>query len=76
MAITKRPSEAERFFAGAPDAKPTPKLVGKRRPLTFTLPPDLVERIDAVASEERRSRAKMIEIALEDFLERRQREAA
>jgi Ribbon-helix-helix protein, copG family len=81
MAITRRPSKAEEAFtAGAPDAgRPAPwnvKLRGRRQPLTFTLPPELVARIDAVASEERRSRAKMIEIALEDFLERRQQQQA
>jgi hypothetical protein len=78
MAVSKRRSETGE--ASAPNAeRPSPwnvKLRGKRQPLTFTLPPELVARIDAVASEERRSRAKMIEIALEDFLKRRQRASA
>lgn len=77
MAITKRPSKAEELFtADAPDAKPAAKLHGKRQPITFALPPELVAQIDAAASRERRSRAKMIEIGMEDFLARYEDEAA
>lgn len=76
MAITKRPSKAETFAAGAPDAKPAPKLRGKRQPIAFTLPPELIAEVDTVAAEEKRSRVKMIEFILEDFLRNRQRQAA
>jgi hypothetical protein len=78
MAITQpsRRSKADAFAAEAPDAKPTPKLRGKRQPLTFTLPPDLIAGIDAVAAEQKRSRANMIEIILDQYLQARQREAA
>jgi hypothetical protein len=78
MAITRpsRRSKADVFAAEAPDAKPGPKLRGKRQPLTFTLPPDLIAGIDAVASEQKRSRANMIEIILDQYLQARQREAA
>jgi hypothetical protein len=49
----------------------SPRLRGRRQPIAFTLPPELVERIDAIASEERRSRTMMIEIAIREWLETR-----
>jgi hypothetical protein len=78
MAITQpsRRSKADVFAAAAPDAKPMPKLRGKRQPLTFTLPPELIAGIDAVAAEQKRSRANMIEIILDQYLQAREREAA
>lgn len=79
MAITQ-PSKRSKFDAfteAAPDAKPTPKLRGKRQPIAFTLPPEIFAGVDAVAAEERRSRANMIEIILGQYLQaRRQPEAA
>jgi hypothetical protein len=71
MAITQpsKRSKAEDLAAGAPDAHPTgPKLRGKRQPITFALPPDLVAEIDAIAAEESRSRARMIEFACRQFV--------
>jgi hypothetical protein len=55
-----------------------PKLRGKRQMVTFSLPPGLVAKVDAKAAKERRSRANMIEVLLEESLEReaRQEEAA
>ena len=50
-----------------------------RQPIAFTLPPEIIAGIDAVAAEEDRSRAKMIEIILRRFLQIREghrREAA
>jgi hypothetical protein len=79
MAITQpsKRSKADAFAAEAPDARPAPKLRGKRQPLTFTLPPELIARIDAIAAEEERSRAKMIELVLRGFVqERAARQAA
>jgi hypothetical protein len=81
MAITQpsNRSKADSFTAGAPDAKPAPKLRGQRQPIAFTLPPEIIAGIDAVAAEEDRSRAKMIEIILRRFLQMREgqhREAA
>ena len=51
MAITKlKPSKAaEAFTAEAPDARPEPKLRGKKRLLAITLPPDLIEALDVAA---------------------------
>ena len=73
MAITKlKPSSvAEAFTAEAPDAKPTPKLRGKRQPLALALPPELLRTIDRFAAQERRSRANMIEIILDDYAQAR-----
>ena len=79
MAITQpaRRSEAATFLSGAPDGKPAPKLRGQRRPTTFSLPPDLVAEIDGIVAEESRSRARMIEIGMRQFIrEYRRREAA
>ena len=80
MAITQpsKRSKADDFAAGAPDAKATPKLRGHRQPIAFTLPPEIIAGIDAVAAEEDRSRAKMIEIILRQYLQTRgaRREAA
>ena len=52
------------------------KLRGKRQPITFTLPPDLIAEIDAVAAAEDRSRAKMIEIGMRQFVQSYNRRAA
>jgi hypothetical protein len=73
MAITQRSkrSKADDFAAGAPDAKTAPKLRGHRQPIAFTLPPDLIAAMDAIAAEEDRSRAKMIEIVLRRFVQER-----
>lgn len=73
MAITKLKSGsvAEQFTAEAPDAKPAPKLRGKRQPLALALPPELLRTIDRFAAQERRSRANMIEIILDDYAQAR-----
>jgi len=47
-----------------------PKLRGKRQLVTSSLPPELVPRVDAKAAKERRSRANMIEVLLEESLGR------
>jgi hypothetical protein len=54
--------------AAAPDAKPALKLRGKRQIITFGLPPELIAAVDAIAVAEKRSRAKMIEVILENFI--------
>jgi hypothetical protein len=79
MAITQpsKQSKADAFAAGAPDAKPGgPKLRGKRQPIAFTLPPDLIADIDEIAAVESRSRAKMIEVVLRGFVRDYRRGAA
>jgi hypothetical protein len=70
MAITKlKPSTAaEAFTAEAPDAKPEPKLRGKKRLLAITLPPDLIEALDVAAEASYLSRAKKIELMLRQQL--------
>jgi len=78
MAITQpsKRSKADAFAAEAPDAKPAPKLRGKRQTITFGLPPDLIAEIDAIAAEESRSRARMIEIGMRQFIRDYRRGAA
>lgn len=79
MAVT-RPAErtqVDEFAAAAPKPPTQGKLRGRKRLLTLTLPPDLVETIDAIAAEEDRSRAKIVEYALRQYAEsHRRREAA
>lgn len=72
MAITRpsNRSKSDAFAAGAPDAAREPKLRGRRKPLTLTLPPDLIAAVDAVAASERRSRASMIEMFCAEGVER------
>jgi hypothetical protein len=43
---------------------------------TFILPIALIEQIDAIASEERRSRVRTVEIALEDYARQHHAERA
>jgi hypothetical protein len=79
MAITRQPktSRSEAFTAEAPDAKPMPKLRGRRQPLALALPPDLLRTIDEFAVQQRRSRANLIEIILDDWVQaQRGKEAA
>jgi hypothetical protein len=80
MAIT-RPANRKQVdeFAEAVAQRPRAavKLRGRKRPLALTLPPDLVEAVDAIATEEERSRAKIIEFALRQFVRNyKHREAA
>ena len=53
MAITQpaKRSKSDDFAAAAPDAKSAPKLRGHRQPIAFTLPPEIIAGIDAVAAE-------------------------
>ena len=66
--IPAKHSKVDAFSAAAPDAKPERKLRGRKAPITLTLPPDLIERVDAAAARNRRSRASMMEVALDEWL--------
>ena len=46
-----------------------PKLHGLRRPIALTLPPELVDELDAIAAREDRTRVKTIEIACRQFVQ-------
>ncbi len=79
MAITMpaKRSKVDAFAAAAPDARPERKLRGRKAPITLTLPPELITRLDAAAARNRRSRASMMEILLDDGLRQYEaREAA
>ena len=58
-----------------PSAKPAPKLHGLRRPISLTLPPELVDEVDAIAATEDRTRVKVIEIAVREFVRSYPRDA-
>jgi hypothetical protein len=66
ITIAKR-SKLDAFAAAVPDAKPERKLRGRKAPITLTLPPALIG-LDAAAARNRRSRASMMEIALDEWL--------
>ena len=78
MAITQpsKRSKADAFAAAAPDASRRRNCVGSgsrsRSPCRLTL----IAEIDAVAAEEDRSRAKMIEIGMRQFVQSYNRRAA
>jgi hypothetical protein len=78
MAITlpAKRSKLDAFAEAAPDAKQERKRRGRKAPITLTLPPDLIARVDAAATRHRRSRAQMMQIALEDWLTTDEPEAA
>jgi metal-responsive CopG/Arc/MetJ family transcriptional regulator len=46
--------------------KPLPEV---RVQVTVSLPPDLVRRLDGVADDQDRSRSKMVEIVVREYLE-------
>ncbi len=72
MAITKmaKRNQVDAFIEGAPDAKQAPKLRGRKKPITLTFPPDLLDKFDAAAARHDRSRASMLVIVVRDWLER------
>jgi metal-responsive CopG/Arc/MetJ family transcriptional regulator len=57
-------------------SQPAPKLHGLRRPIALTLPPELVDELDAIASAEDRTRVKTIEIACRQFVQAYRRRPA
>lgn len=62
MAITTpaKRSKSDDFASAAPDAKPARLMRGKKALISLTLPPELLEQVDALAADEDRSRAWMI----------------
>jgi predicted transcriptional regulator len=47
---------------------PRPPHRAETKIFTFMLPIALIDEVDAIAGEERRSRVRMVEVALEDFV--------
>jgi hypothetical protein len=78
MAITKpaKLKQVDTFIDGAPDSKPAPKLRGKKKPITLTFPPDLLEQFDAAAARHDRSRASMLVVVVRDWLQKQTEAAA
>jgi hypothetical protein len=68
ITLPAKRSKLDVFEQAAPDARPERKLRGRKAPITLTLPPELIERLDAAAGRNRRSRASMMEVALDDWL--------
>lgn len=59
-----------------PAAKATGKQRGKWYAVSILLPPDLVDEIDAIALQESRSRARLIEVGMRQFVQNYRRGAA
>ena len=61
----------EAFISGAPDApkKPRGVIKGKRQQITLTMPPALLEKVDALAAELGQSRAAVINLAIHRAVE-------
>lgn len=70
MTITKKPAKVARtaaeFIAGAPDSENARRgvLKGKKRQITLTIMPELLEKVDAMARKLGQSRAAVINMAV------------
>ncbi len=70
MTIAKpREQRADAFVAAAPDAKATRWQRGKKTQFTFSIAPELLERIDAIAHRKHLSRAALLTVWINDRLE-------
>jgi hypothetical protein len=74
MAIVKRSSRqadpSESFIAGAPDARRQRWQKGNKTQITFTVAPELVDQLDAIASRRHVSRSALMTMWLVERLER------
>ena len=73
MAITKKPPKAARaqaeFIASAPDGERRGVLKGRKRQITLTIMPELLEKVDAMARKLGQSRAAVINMAVYRLVE-------
>jgi hypothetical protein len=64
MSTITRPSRnAGAFVASAPDAKPRARVsrsAPRRQQITITIPPDMLQRLDALAQETGQTRAGLL----------------
>ena len=61
--ITKPSRNAGAFIASAPDAKPrerAAKSAPRRQQITITIPPDMLQRLDALAEQTGQTRAGLL----------------
>ena len=80
MAITKpkkkealkATADVDNFIAGAPDSKKPLKGVkkGNKQQISLTITPDLLEKVDALASKMGQSRAAVINMAIYQAIEK------
>jgi hypothetical protein len=70
MAITKpsKPASADDFIAGAPDVKRARWQRGNKTQITFTIAPELVDRLDVAAGRRHVSRSALMTMWLVDRL--------
>ena len=67
--VRKEADAGERFIARAPDAKPPRWQKGSKTQITFTVAPELVDQLDAVASRRHVSRSALMTMWLVERLE-------
>ena len=61
MSTITRPSRnAGAFVASAPDAKPRERAAPRRQQITITIPPDMLQRLDALAAQTGQTRAGLL----------------
>lgn len=73
MAITKprppsAPDAGDAFIGKAPDAKPARWQRGTKTQFTFSIAPELLERIDEIARRQHLSRAALLTVWINDRL--------
>lgn len=68
MTITRKPQKAARtqadFIASAPDGERQGVFKGRKRQITLTIMPELLEKVDAMARKLGQSRAAVINMAV------------
>lgn len=68
MTVIKRPKAIEQFIDAAPDAEKTIRQHGKQVAISFALPRELLDKVDAQAKKLCISRAAFIKLAINRLL--------
>lgn len=68
--IRKDAKNVDAFIGGAPDAARKGVIRGKKEQITLTIAPDLLAKVDALASRMGQSRAALINRAIYELAER------
>ncbi len=68
--IRKDAKNVESFIGGAPDARRKGVIRGRKEQITLTIAPELLAKVDAMASRMGQSRAALINRAIYELAER------
>jgi hypothetical protein len=69
-AVRKGGQKADAFISNAPDAQRKGVIRGRREQITLTITPDLLAKVDEIASKMGQSRAALINRAIYELAER------